>query len=39
VLRGAEVPLTFPDIGTVGRLGDVYKFTPLYPFAKTAAAQ
>ena len=26
--------LTFPDIGTVGRLGDLYKFTPLDPFAK-----
>jgi Uma2 family endonuclease len=25
--------LTFPDIGTVGRLGDLYKFTPLDPFA------
>ena len=26
--------LTFPDIGTVGRLGDLYRFTPLDPFAK-----
>ena len=24
----------FPAIGTVGRLGDLYKFTPLDPFAK-----
>jgi hypothetical protein len=32
-LDGAEAPLTFPDIGTVGRLGDLYKFTPLDPFA------
>jgi len=24
--------LTFPDIGTIGRLGDLYKFTPLDPF-------
>jgi Uma2 family endonuclease len=33
-----EEPLTFPDIGTVGRLGDLYKFTPLDPFAKAATA-
>ena len=26
--------LTFPDIGTIGRLGDLYRFTPLDPFAK-----
>ena len=26
--------LTFPDIGTVGRLGDLYRFTPLDPFSK-----
>ena len=26
-------PLTFPEIGTVGCLGDLYKFTPLDPFA------
>ena len=26
--------LTLPDIGTIGRLGDLYKFTPLDPFAK-----
>jgi Uma2 family endonuclease len=28
-----EAPLAFPNIGTVGRLGDLYKFTPLDPFA------
>jgi Uma2 family endonuclease len=38
-LSDARSPLAFPDIGTVGRLGDLYKFTPLDPFAKTAAAQ
>ena len=26
--------LAFPDIGTIGRLGDLYRFTPLDPFAK-----
>lgn len=26
--------LTFPDIGAVGRLGDLYKSTPLDPFAR-----
>jgi Uma2 family endonuclease len=31
-LEKAEAPLTFPDIGTVGRLGDLYRFTPLDPF-------
>jgi Uma2 family endonuclease len=25
--------LAFPDIGTIGRLGDLYKYTPLDPFA------
>jgi Uma2 family endonuclease len=30
--RGAV--LTFPDIGTIGRLGDLYRSTPLDPFAK-----
>jgi Uma2 family endonuclease len=35
-LLAAQVPLTFPDIGTVGRLGDLYKFTPLDPFAQAA---
>jgi Uma2 family endonuclease len=33
-LKAAQEPLTFPDIGTVGRLGDLYKFTPHDPFAK-----
>jgi len=28
-----EEPLVFPAIGTIGRLGDLYKFTPLDPFA------
>lgn len=32
-LRSPQAPLTFPDIGTVGRLGDLYKHTPLDPFA------
>jgi Uma2 family endonuclease len=26
--------LAFPDIGTIGRLGDLYKSTPLDPFAQ-----
>jgi hypothetical protein len=33
-LEKAQEPLTF--IGTVGRLGDLYRFTPLDPFAGTA---
>jgi Uma2 family endonuclease len=37
-LSGAHEPLTFPDIGTVGRLGDLYRFTPLDPFAQGGAA-
>ena len=37
-LSGAQAPLTSPDIGTVGRVGDLYKFTPLDPFAKIASA-
>ena len=32
-LSGAHESLTLPDIGTIGRLGDLYKFTPLDPFA------
>ena len=28
-----ETSLTFPAIGTIGRLGDLYRFTPLDPFA------
>jgi Uma2 family endonuclease len=30
----AEAPINCLDIGTIGRLGDLYKFTPLDPFAK-----
>jgi Uma2 family endonuclease len=33
ILNTAEEALTFPDIGTIGRLGDLYRFTPLDPFA------
>src|SRR5262245_55698561 len=33
-LTASEAPLAFPAIGTVGRLGDLYKFTPLDPFAR-----
>ncbi|MBX9592283.1 MAG: Uma2 family endonuclease [Hyphomonadaceae bacterium] len=29
-----EAAITCPDLGTIGRLGDLYKFTPLDPFAK-----
>jgi Uma2 family endonuclease len=36
-LMSKGTALTFPDIGTVGRLGDIYKFTPLDPFAKAVA--
>jgi len=32
-LRSPTAPLTVPSIGTVGRLGDLYRFTPLDPFA------
>jgi Uma2 family endonuclease len=32
-LEKGQEPLIFPDIGTVGRLGDLYRFTPLDPFA------
>ena len=35
----AQESLTFPDIGTVGRLGELYRFTPLDPFAQSAPAQ
>lgn len=40
-LDDAQAPLTFPEIGTIGRLGDLYKFTPLDPFAgkRPAASQ
>jgi Uma2 family endonuclease len=34
-LTTPDAPLAFPEIGTVGRLGDLYKFTPLDPFAST----
>jgi Uma2 family endonuclease len=37
-LENAQEELTFPDIGTVGRLGDLYKFTPLDPFASRASS-
>lgn len=32
-LSKPEAALTLPDIGTIGRLGDLYKFTPLDPFS------
>jgi Uma2 family endonuclease len=38
-LSDARVALAFPDIGRVGRLGDLYKFTPLDPFARAPAAR
>jgi Uma2 family endonuclease len=34
-LRSPAASLVFPDIGTIGRLGDLYRFTPLDPFAAT----
>ena len=34
-LSKPEAPLTFPAIGTIGRLGELYKFTPLDPFARS----
>ena len=30
-----DAAVACPDIGLIGRLGDLYKFTPLDPFAKT----
>jgi len=33
-LRSPHTPLAIPDIGTIGRLGDLYKFTPLDPFSR-----
>lgn len=33
-LSSPAAALTVPDIGRIGRLGDLYKFTPLDPFAK-----
>jgi Uma2 family endonuclease len=32
-LARAGATLTFPDIGAIGRLGDLYRSTPLDPFA------
>jgi Uma2 family endonuclease len=32
-LKSPQAPLTFPDIGMIGRLGDLYKYTPLDPSA------
>jgi Uma2 family endonuclease len=32
-LEDPAASLAFPDIGTIGRLGDLYKYTPLDPFA------
>ena len=29
-----DAAVACPDIGLIGRLGDLYKFTPLDPFAK-----
>ena len=33
-LTKPDATLALPDIGTIGRLGDLYKFTPLDPFTK-----
>jgi Uma2 family endonuclease len=33
-LRSATAQLAIPEIGSVGRLGDLYRFTPLDPFAQ-----
>ena len=32
-LKDPAASLGFPDIGTIGRLGDLFKYTPLDPFA------
>jgi Uma2 family endonuclease len=32
-LKDPAASLAFPDIGNIGRLGDLYKYTPLDPFA------
>jgi hypothetical protein len=37
-LTTPEALLTFPSIGTVGRLGDLYKFTPLDPLTPAGAS-
>jgi Uma2 family endonuclease len=34
-LDSPQAPLAFADIGPIGRLGDLYKFTPLDSFAST----
>jgi len=33
-LKSPMTPLVFPGVGTIGRLGDLYKSTPLDPFAR-----
>lgn len=33
-LAKPDAAVALPDIGLIGRLGDLYKFTPLDPFAK-----
>jgi Uma2 family endonuclease len=38
-LSRPHAALTIPDIGAVGRLGDLYRFTPLDPFAGRKAAK
>jgi Uma2 family endonuclease len=35
-LSGATARLSLPDVGIVGRLGDLYEATPLDPFPRTA---
>jgi Uma2 family endonuclease len=35
-LNAPQAPLALPVIGTIGRLGDLYKFTPLDPFVGSA---
>jgi Uma2 family endonuclease len=34
-LGAAAASLEIPAVGTIGRLGDLYRFTPLDPFAKS----
>ncbi|MFZ1102200.1 MAG: Uma2 family endonuclease [Hyphomicrobiaceae bacterium] len=38
-LSSATTQLSIPDVGIIGRLGDLYEATPLDPFAKAAAAR
>jgi len=33
-LSKPDAALTLPEIGTIGRVGDLYRFTPLDPFAR-----